>query len=294
MEIGRKRRGPLTAKDKIERNLSRKRGADILSFPTDLGVHSFLMEFVDYKFDAGAQGTEDINASIALPLPETGITDQPQLQYSDQGIGTISATLSSVGGELMNKLETAGTDAGGSDKPGKVDYSALTKDLMSLGAAGVRALNPSTDLKNAIDQSMGNVVNPHVALLFQQVGLKKFTLNWKLSPASEEESILLRRIINKIQKAIHPSFQEAAGEGGGNNFFLKYPNQVDCYYQGSGNFLHFFKRAAVTDFSVNYQGEGAVSLFADTGAPSVIGLTMGFQEVEIWTAEDYEEIDGGE
>ena len=86
-----------------------------------------------------------------------------------------------------------------------------------------------------------------------------------------------------MQKAIHPEFVTQE-----NNFFLKYPNQVDCFYQGSGDFLHFFKRAAVTQFQVNYQPEGGNVLFAETGAPTFVELTMGFQEVEIWTAEDYE------
>ena len=86
-----------------------------------------------------------------------------------------------------------------------------------------------------------------------------------------------------MQKSIHPEFVETE-----NNVFLKYPNQVDCYYQGSGDYLHFCKRAAVTEFSVNYQPEGGNVLFAGTGAPTFVELTMGFQEVEIWTAEDYE------
>jgi len=282
MEIGRKRKGPLNAAEKIRRNLDENRLVGVMSFPADLGVHSFLMNFVDYNFN-GDSANEQTTLSVALPLPGSGITDAAALSYNETALGTVGASLTSVGGELVNKLQNAGNETGDSEQPEKVDYTKLAASTIQLGGAIARELNPVQSLKNASDLALGNVTNPHVALLFQQVGLKKFTLNWKLAPQSEEESRTLKDIIKSLQKAIHPSFVTSE-----NNFYLKYPNQVDCFYQGSGDFLHFFKRAAVTEFSANYQPEGGNLLMAGTGAPAVIDLTMGFQEVEIWTSEDYQ------
>ena len=281
MEIGRKRTGPLNAKEKIARSTTRERGADVKSFPSDLGAHAFLMNFVDYSFD-GDTGSSSTTLSVAFPLPGSGIVDQAAVQYNATDTGPLGAALATVGGEAIEKFTNAGTEAGDTQNAKEVDYNELTKNILGLGGAIVRDALPAV-AKNAADLSSGTAVNPHIALLFQAVGLKTFNLTWKFAPRTQDESDSLKGIIKSMQKAIHPEFVTQE-----NNFFLKYPNQVDCYYQGSGDYLHFFKRAAVTQFQVNYQPEGGNVLFAGTGAPTFVELTMGFQEVEIWTAEDYE------
>ena len=62
----------------------------------------------------------------------------------------------------------------------------------------------------------------------------------------------------------------------------------DLFYLGVNENLHYFKRCAITAMEVNYQGEGQNLLFADSGAPVRVDLSLTFQETEIWTAEDYE------
>ena len=281
MEIGRRRTGPLNAKEKIARNTTRQRGASVNAFPSDLGAHSFLMNFVEYSFN-GDSASSSTGLSVALPLPQSGIVDQAAIQYNSTDTGPVGAALASTGGAAMEKFQNANSPTGEPEAPAKIDYDQLTKDVLGLGGAIARDMAPGP-LKTAADLASGTVVNPHIALLFQAVGLKTFNLSWKLAPRTQDESNSLKDIIKKMQKAIHPEFVTQE-----NNFFLKYPNQVDCFYQGSGDFLHFFKRAAVTQFQVNYQPEGGNVLFAETGAPTFVELTMGFQEVEIWTAEDYE------
>ena len=288
MEVGKRRKGPMTAKQRIERSSNKNAGAKSFQFPSDLTDHQFVMHFVEYSFNDG-QGSDSTVASFALPLPGQGINDKDALNYNAQDLGVVGAALSSIVGEAVSKFDNAGSPEASSEAAAAIDYKKETENLMALGGAAVRALNPSQDLKNASDLALGNVVNPHIALLFQSVGLKSFSLNWKLAPASEAESIALKNLIYGIHTNIHPRYEE-----GENNFFLKYPNQVDLFYVGSGDFLHYFKRAAVTGFDVNYQPEGGNSLFKGTGAPAFVDLTIQFQETEIWTAEDYEELAGGQ
>lgn len=279
METGRKRTGPRTAAEKIDRAKAKENGATVVNFPDDLGSHSFLMNFLEYSFD-GDSGSAATTLSVAFPLPGSGIVDQAAVQYNATDTGPLGSALASVAGEAISKFGNAGSEVGDTENAKKVDYEALTKDILGLGGAIVRDQLPAV-AKNAADLSSGTAVNPHIALLFQAVGLKTFNLTWKFAPRTQSESESLKGIIKAIQKAIHPEFETAE-----NNFFLKYPNQVDCFYQGVQDYLHYFKRAAVTQFQVNYQPEGGNVLYQG-GAPAFVELTMGFQEVEIWTAEDY-------
>ena len=102
----------------------------------------------------------------------------------------------------------------------------------------------------------------------------------------KQETERLKQIIRLIQSQAHP---RQKSDGNTSNFFLNYPSQVDLYYAGVQENLHYFKRAAITDVEVNYQPEGDNLLFAETAAPTRIDLTLGFQETEIWTAEDYDD-----
>ena len=93
-----------------------------------------------------------------------------------------------------------------------------------------------------------------------------------------------------MKSGVHPACTSSGKDG--NNFFLDFPNQVDLYYLGSQDYLHYFKRCSVTSMEVNYQPEGT-SFFAG-GAPTMIELSMAFQETEIWTSDDFAQSGVGE
>ena len=252
---------------------------NFMQFPTDLGVHQFVMNFVKFKM-GGVQDKPNTNvvASLALPLPGAGITDKSGVKYNQDELGI-------VGGAGLGAVQGA-VDAfgGGGEKPEALD---AFKALGEGGAAAGRTLANQfgQGVGAAADQVFGNVVNPHIVLLFKNVDLKTFTLTWKLSPASEQESRILRAMITKLNQLSHP---EQKSEGNTANFFLNYPHQCDLFYLGVNENLHYFKRCAITAMEVNYQGEGQNLLFADSGAPVRVDLSLTFQETEIWTAEDYE------
>ncbi len=288
-EIGRKRKGPLTPKEKIGRETAGKQGAKVFQYPRDASHHQFCMNFIDYNFDNN-KGDETVNLSVSLPMPNAGIQDAAGMEYNQTDLGILGAGASTGADALLAAFtdRTMAKGKSGTESDGEVDYGKIASNIITGGAAVIRATaSISNDIQGGLDQAIGNTLNPHVALLFNAMKLKQFTLNWKLAPSSLEEQNVLRDMILNMQKAIHPAFQGETGEG--TNFFLKYPNQVDCYYLGSQNYLHPFKRAAVTSFTVNYQPEGG-NVFNAGGAPAFLDLSMTIQEVEIWTSEDYEEL----
>jgi hypothetical protein len=252
---------------------------NFMQFPTDLGVHQFVMNFVKFKM-GGVQDAPNTNvvASLALPLPGAGITDKSGVKYNQDELGIVGGSLT---GAVSGAVDAFGGDA---EKPTSMDG---LKALVEGGSAAGRTLANQfgQGVGAAADQIFGNVVNPHIVLLFKNVDLKTFTLTWKLSPASEQESRILRAMITKLNQLSHP---EQKSEGNSANFFLNYPHQCDLFYLGVNENLHYFKRCAITAMEVNYQGEGQNLLFADSGAPVRVDLSLTFQETEIWTAEDYE------
>ncbi len=287
-EAGRLYRGTVFPDETIAKKARERTSVQAVSFPLDLGEHTFVMNFVKFKMGFVGAPIDDIVCSIALPLPGTGIVDKAGMKYNQDELGIIGGAIGGVTAEINKALGEGGalsTKGNNIPDPGSDELQLMKTLSQATGGAGRQAINElGQGLGATADQLFGNVVNPHVVLLFKQVDLKTFTLQWKLAPQSRDESQQLKFIIQKIQEMAHP---EQKTEANGANFFLNYPNQVDLFYTGVNENLHYFKRCAITGIEVNYQPEGDNLLFAKTAAPTRVDLQLEFQETEIWTAEDY-------
>ena len=301
--FGRPHRGKVLPATIIEQKNKQNSAIPHHHFPADMAGNltsgGFVMNFVDYSLNdlnigenkTGVQGASDVLESFLLPLPGQGIEDKQAVKFNESELGPVGGAVTgaaAAGSSLFQNLAAGvgGTTAGNISDGFKENTEQTLKALISGGVvAGRETLKGlSQQASDAVGLAVGNVINPHMALLFQNVGLKQFNFTWKLAPASEEESLTLKNMINRLRYHTHPS---GVKEGDATNFYLDYPNQVDLYYVGVNDFFHYFKRCQVTELSVNYQPEGGTILSAGTGAPAVVDLVMGFQEVEIWTQEDY-------
>lgn len=259
-------------------------------FPEDLGHHQFHMLFHKYDFD---QESTNAVMSIALPMP-AAIIDKYGMEYNTADLGT-------AGGILASAIDRGVANIAAGEQTGEVidssatNYNEVLKNVMGAISGVARDLNPIESVKNASNLALGNVVNPHTALLFNAVKLKEFEFTWKLYPRQKSESTTLQEIIKQVKKLSHPEFgflQDTEG-GGINNFHLKYPHEVDLFYVGgqTGLEMHRFKRAAVTGLSVNYSPEGGPQFIAGTGSPAFVELSMSFTETQIWTSEDFDSLE---
>ena len=283
LRAGKPPAGTIFPENKIRKVTQENRSVAQMSFPRDIGAHQFVMNFIEYSVNGDA-ASNTMKDSIALPLPGSGIVDRIGVKYNEGELGLIGGAALGGGAEVASAVSTL-QSGGDVEMPGALDAA---KTFLEGGAAGVRGLLKNVEgAGGAADLLIGNVVNPHVVLLFQHVGLKQFTFKWKLAPRGEDESKSLKTIINKLMQHSHPAQKS---EGNTSNFFLNYPDQVDLYYAGVNENLHYFKRCAITSMEVDYAPEGNNLLFAKTGAPATVDLSIGFQETDIWTREDYEEI----
>lgn len=276
MEIGRRKKGPITAKQAIDNSIAAETPS-ATTFPSDLAGHQLVMNFVKYSFSPDGVTSENTTGTYAFPIPTSGLVDKMGINYNASELGVLGAATASGTGVIMDAFNGTGTNT----EAKSIDYEGLVKNLFAAGAAFARESIPD-QFADGISQGLGNIANPHIALLFKGMALKTFSFTWKFAPRTPGESETLKTIIKDIKKKIHPKYTQE-----GNNFFLNYPDEVDLYYAGSGDYLHYFKRAAVTDMEVNYQPDGTAFL-ANGGAPAFVEITMSFQETEIWTAEDFE------
>ncbi len=283
LRAGKPPAGTIFPENKIRKVTQENRSVAQMSFPRDIGAHQFVMNFIEYSIN-GDVASNSMKDSIALPLPGTGIVDKIGVKYNEGELGLIGGAAAGAGAEIGAAVSTL-QSGGEVEMPKAIDAA---KTFVEGGAAGARGLLKNVEgAGGAADLLIGNVVNPHVVLLFQHVGLKQFNFKWKLAPRGEDESTNLKRIINKLMQHSHPAQKS---EGNTSNFFLNYPDQVDLYYAGFNDNLHYFKRCAITSMEVDYAPEGNNLLFAKTGAPATVDLSIGFQEIDIWTREDFEEI----
>lgn len=133
--------------------------------------------------------------------------------------------------------------------------------------------------------SAGITRNPHNALLFQGVDFRTHQLNYKFMPRSAEESKQLKAIITALKYHMSP------GLNSGRHIF-QYPEVFDIDFHYEKN-LFSIAASHLTDFQVNYHGEGTPAYFGPQGdndktevAPVSVELGMTFTETTITTKEE--------
>lgn len=265
-----------------------KSGAS-LSFPLNENlVHTTRLRFVKYsRFAPNSNASEDTTTLITLPLP-LSIPDNYSIRSSgtyDQGVwGMID----------LNNIEKAKSYASLAKEALDTGISSITDSITRMdqqfksNALKALALSPvmlNGDARSNLQIAAGVVQNPHTTLLFDGVNLKTFTLTWRMSPRSEQESEALRKIINEIKIRSHP---EESFEG----YALDYPDLVYVTYAGdSTEYLPKHHKAMVTNIMVNYGGGNGL-VFYRNGSPIEVEIAISFMEAKIITRNVLRDEDG--
>lgn len=257
-----------------------------LTFPNNLGAHAIILNFSSYDYDTNNSGINEIvlngpNMSIALPIP-SNLLNSYNVQLNQYQLGILGkAAYDGVG--AVDALLDGGTTEEFFDSV--IDIGG---DVFSSKAIRAITAKVSPEIIKGLEVAQGAVINPHVALTFDGIGLKQHSFQWQLAPESAKESQTLKRIISNIEYHILPSFSKQAGRT-----ILDYPSVVDIFFLGTEpGYLYFFKRCMVSNFEVNYAGAGQPA-FLEGGRPAVVQLTLNLSEMSIHTKEDYS-IEGNE
>ena len=265
-----------------------------------------------------------IKQSIILPMP-SGLQAGYQQRYKEENLGAIGVGLASA---LTNP--GTGTDAAkaldafkqvGKTGEGISEAFDKTSDLIGgiirttakeIGTAGVASvgLGAAPDLAiaglatvglggaaigggvsagiQAAVASKGLARNPHQAVMYEHPMFRTFQFNWELRPKSAGESITIQRIIAFFKFYSAPRFKFS-------NHFFDYPDQFKLQFRHP-EFLFSFGDCVLTNFSVDYHGEGTPIYYDASGmsgsavptkrtlkAPAVVKIATEWQETTIVT-----------
>ena len=246
----------------------------------------------------GRTSAKERFATILLPIP-SNVQDGNTVSYSDSSLNGLTAALAGGSMDIMKdlpgvisgdkKINDLGDDLkkrikdSGLTLPGA--QSIITKKLAA-SAAGVFGGNVSTN--QLLSREEGTIFNPNMELLFNGPTLRSFSFSFKMTPRNQDESIMVRRIINTLKRNMAP---QVTTSGDSQNLFLKTPNVFELTYkQGDKEhcFLHNFKQCFLENMSVNYTGEGTYATYGD-GTPISMVMNLQFKELEPIYDVDYEQ-----
>jgi hypothetical protein len=285
-------------------------GGDSLQFPANLGVRKVVFKVKPRNRPTTTTRTKVAPKSIiGLPIPANLQTGYGA-QYSQTGLGVLGnnaqdffgdpknlqaisqgqygdAFTSYIGQEgFTNTLKQAGLAIAASASP---EVAALIGGAIADKIPGLPAtvgLGVGAAAGNAVRGALsgaGIAVNPHMAMLFEGVGFRQHSFQYKFSPRNSSESTSVKKIIKVFKKAMLPSIDE------GKLAFFNYPEEFDIEFPNDNGFLFKIGTSVLTDFQINYTPDGG-SYFHQNGAPVSVQMSLAFTEVDILTKK---EIDGG-
>ncbi len=289
------------ASNDINRGKDSSRTNTRFTFPSDLGRHCMVINFVNYNYGTGGGINGVSNDTIVLPLPKQ-LAETSSLQVDGKELGVVGAGAVDVMdgkinyGELGAASAEAIMDKVKSFFGGEGDnITNLASDSVSiaqfLSRAGLGSVSP--EIGSAIEASKGRAINPHTTLMFDGVNLKTHTFNWELAPQSEKDSQVLRDMNRFIKRKIHPKYENPISNGDPKNGtsldrgLLTYPSVAQISFLGiDQNYFFQMKPCMIREFSVDYTPNGQSLLKG--GRPAFVNIQMTAVEQTIHTEDDYE------
>ena len=245
-------------------------------------------------FGSSAKRTK---GSVILPMP-LGIEDSNTVSWADSSLNIIEQFATSRGLDLMNtdfsnpgdglksvisQLSDAGTDAAAALKNSGVS-DAVLRGIM---AGIVKSFGSNTTGNSLLSRTTGQVLNPHLELLFDGVNLRNFSYAFKFTPRSREESQEVKRIINTFKRSMAAKTSATGPQG----WFIKNPDVYQLSFKRGGSehpFLYSHKICALKGVQVNYSdssNENYASYY--DGTPISLTMALDFTELSPVYNEDY-------
>tara|TARA_B100000214_G_C23966426_1_gene627926 strand:+ start:1566 stop:2444 length:879 start_codon:yes stop_codon:yes gene_type:complete len=240
-----------------------------------------------------AKNIETPLAYVFLPIPEN-IQDSNAVDWGSDSLNGVAARAIGVAASgiaqdgILGAMGAVASDAGAMVSGLEAAGVNGQKIQSFFAAKAVGALGFNVDAKAVISRASGQVLNPNMELLFNNVTLRSFNFEFDLAPRDKDESKTIKNMLRLFKKSM------SAKKGGKDGIFISSPDVFKlCYKTGGQNhkFLHNFKPMALLNMSVNYTGSGTYATYDDT-TPVHMKLSLSFQELNPVYAEDYDTEEG--
>lgn len=222
--------------------------------------------------------------TIVLPIPG-GINDSNTVDWQGNELDEITKAFAGIaqgaitggGAGAEPKIEQTG-------KAAEQNISGLQQTVVS------KLVQSATGASGIMQRQYGAVINPNIELLFNGPQLRTFSFIFKLSPRSEKEAVIVKKIIRYFKQGMTP--KRSSGY-----LLLQSPNTFAISYVTDNKqhpYLNRFKECALTQCSVNYTPDGNYMSFnGKERSMTSYELTLQFQELVPVFDDDYSNSDTG-
>lgn len=272
----------LAAQSSELESLIRKDVLEVLTFPTDIGKYFIKFSFQSYVKEAALKIAKDEPTVVVIfPIP-TNLNENFSVSYNDAKLGPVlGAAVQTVTNVAMGQQALMSKDTGASaaDAAYVVGRSAAIKGGEKLGISG-------ETLAANIDKATGVVPNPHLAAIFQDIGLRTHSFTFRFSPKNKQEADLLKKIVKTIKRRMLPGTGRSGESSTGPLF--SFPDVVDISFGPEKDAPYFIQRSVLESMTVNYAPNGTPAFFKD-GSPTDIEIGLNFKEIRVVTRNDYDD-----
>jgi hypothetical protein len=225
-----------------------------------------------------------VESTVILPI-QGGISDMNSVSWNAEPLDAVkqAAAFASLStqqqGEEANK-----TQIGALANIGVKESANVQKYLQALFSR--LAISSETPF---FSRAYGAILNPNLELLFQTADLRAFNFRFDLTPRSEPEAAIVKRIIRVFKQTM--SVKQGVAD-----IFLKAPMIYEIRYINGRNIkdrtelksINRIKTCALRSFSVNYTPNNQYMTYYDDAATmSSYSLDMQFAELEPVYYNDY-------
>ena len=277
-------------------DFSRSTGGGIMRYPEanlcEFGYDYIQIEGHEYstskRFEGGSgngggligDASERLGSSTGVvQLPMQGsLSETNSVDWGSDKLNSIMATLAGGGMEAIDRLSELDL-AGGVDALGGAFRSAVGKALNSDNTEYfLKAYFAGQAVgSNIVTRATGAVINPNMELLFNGPKLRDFGFSFRLTPRSDSEAKIIRRIIKFFKKNMAPSV-------GNQGVFLYTPNIFKLKYIHNSNgaqhpYLNKIKPCALVNFQVNYTPDNTYMTY-ENGSLTSYNISLTFSEIQ--------------
>lgn len=191
----------------------------------------------------------------------------------------------------LNPFQLAGAEALAKGLNGNQIPGAF-KNLATAEAAEAAAMYFAGKAvgKSILTRATGQVINNNLELLFNGPRMRIFNFTFSLTPRTEKEGKVIRRMIKVLKKNMSPQRDP-------NYIFLKTPHIFQLQYlYNTGDklddhpYLNDFKPCVLSNLVVNFTPDGSYSTY-ENGSLTKYEVQMIFEEIEPIYADEYTEED---
>ena len=222
--------------------------------------------------------TRRTDTTIALYMPPN-VQVSYDVKYGDQPIGSLAQIgLDAIEafrgtGDTRSKLRALKNKAGPDTTEGLKNVLNATLDTVAPGARALQQIDS------------GTVITPRMELMFEGVGRRSFNYTFVFIPKSEQESIIVEKIIQAFKVNMMPEYTNATTRRE-----MKIPNTFDIEYRyqnTENSFLNKISECFLIKADVQYGADRFTAYERTTGqhgtgAPAQkTTLTLAFTELEV-------------